>query len=37
MSVWGRVDIHTIVGKFLEDNKILGAYLEFGVGKVVPR
>jgi O-methyltransferase len=33
MSVWGRVDIHTIVGKFLEDNKILGAYLEFGVGK----
>lgn len=33
MSAWGRVDIHTIVAKFLGDNQVTGAYLEFGVGK----
>ncbi len=33
MSAWGRVDIHTLVAKFLADNKVNGAYLEFGVGK----
>ena len=33
MSAWGRVDIHTIVAKFLADNKVNGVYLEFGVGK----
>ena len=32
-SAWGRVDVHTVVAKFLSDNKVTGAYLEFGVGK----
>lgn len=33
MSAWGRVDIHTVVAKFLSDSKVTGAYLEFGVGQ----
>ena len=32
MSAWGRVDIHSIAAKFLSDNRVRGAYLEFGVG-----
>lgn len=32
MSAWGRVDIHSVCAKFLADNHVTGAYLEFGVG-----
>ncbi len=31
MSAWGRVDIHSIIAKFLQDNLITGAYVECGV------
>ncbi len=33
LSVTGRVDIHSLVAKFLSDSRTQGAYLEFGVGK----
>lgn len=33
MSATGRVDAHTIVAHYLMDNKLNGAYLEFGVGQ----
>lgn len=32
MGASGRVDVHSIVAKFLSDSAIRGAYLEFGVG-----
>lgn len=32
-SATGRVDIHSLVAKFLADSRSQGAYLEFGVGK----
>lgn len=32
-SATGRVDIHSLVAKFLSDSRLAGAYLEFGVGK----
>lgn len=33
MSATGRVDVHSIVAHYLADNRIQGAYLEFGVGQ----
>lgn len=33
MSATGRVDAHSVIAHFLADNKIKGAYLEFGVGQ----
>lgn len=33
MSASGRVDAHSIVAHYLMDNRITGAYLEFGVGQ----
>lgn len=33
MSAWGRVDVHSFVSKFLQDSRIAGAYIEFGVGR----
>lgn len=32
MSATGRIDAHSVIAHFLTDNKIMGAYLEFGVG-----
>lgn len=32
MSASGRVDAHSVVAHYLMDNKMTGAYLEFGVG-----
>lgn len=33
LSAWGRVDVHSVVAHYLLDNKLAGAYLEFGVGR----
>jgi O-methyltransferase len=33
MSAAGRVDVHSVVAHYLMDNRLHGAYLEFGVGR----
>jgi len=35
MSAWGRVDVHTVVAKFLADNKVTGHILSLALGKGV--